>query len=213
MGARGRPADIIAVNRSGPSVQAVIAGVTCKTQPDIVPLGNLAHHLLQMLSLVAMEAPVSFEADEIRDNALGWDVTDFGADDFAGAFDAECRRHLSADDLNGTIQSDGELSAGEYSLESACQLRDAGPWGQGFPAPVFEGEFDVLGSRTVGECHLKLNLRPAPGNASIDAIAFNTQALPGDCRRARMVYRLEVNEYRGIESPQLVVEYIEGHTA
>ena len=145
--------------------------------------------------------------------AAGLTLDEQNYDDFAGAFDAECLRHLSADDLNGTIQSDGELSAGEYSLESACQLRDAGPWGQGFPAPVFEGEFDVLGSRTVGECHLKLNLRPAPGNGSIDAIAFNTQALPGDCRRARMVYRLEVNEYRGIESPQLVVEYIEGHTA
>jgi len=69
----------------------------------------------------------------------------------------------------------------------------------------------VLGSRTVGERHLKLNLRPVAGQGSIDAIAFNTDPLPEGCQRAHLVYRLDVNEYRGLESPQLVVEYIEAH--
>ena len=132
-------------------------------------------------------------------------------DDFAAAFDAECRHHLTPEDLRGVIHSDGELSGDEFSLDAARQLRDAGPWGQGFPPPVFEGEFDVLGSRPVGERHLKLNLRPVAGQGSIDAIAFNTDPLPEGCQRAHLVYRLDVNEYRGLESPQLVVEHIEAH--
>ncbi len=145
--------------------------------------------------------------------AAGLTLAEDDFDDFAAAYDAECRRHLCADDLNGTLHTDGELSDDELSLDAACQLRDAGPWGQGFPAPVFEGEFDVLGSRTVGEHHLKMNLRPVAGQGSIDAIAFNTAPLPDGCGRARMVYRLDVNAYRGMESAQLVVEYIEGHHA
>ena len=145
--------------------------------------------------------------------AAGLTLAEDDFDDFAAAYDAECRRHLCADDLNGTLHTDGELSDDELSLDAACQLRDAGPWGQGFPAPVFEGEFDVLDSRTVGEHHLKMNLRPVAGQGSIDAIAFNTAPLPDGCGRARMVYRLDVNAYRGMESAQLVVEYIEGHHA
>ena len=170
-------------------------------------------HVRDALDAIAAQHPGLISRFGGHAMAAGLTLDEQNYDAFAGAFDAECRRHLSADDLNGTIQCDGELSADEFSLDAACQLRDAGPWGQGFPAPVFEGEFDVLGSRTVGECHLKMNLQPAAGHGSIDAIAFNTDALPDGCRRARMVYRLDVNEYRGVQSPQLVVEYIEGHHA
>jgi single-stranded-DNA-specific exonuclease len=145
--------------------------------------------------------------------AAGLTLNQGNYDAFVAAFDDECRRHLTTDDLNGTIHSDGELAGQEFSLEAARRLRDGGPWGPGFPEPVFEGEFEVLDSHTVGECHLRLKLRPVGGPDSINAIAFNTEPLHADCRRARMVYRLDVNEYRGFESPQLVVEYIEGHTA
>jgi len=171
-------------------------------------------HVRDALDAVATRQPGLITRFGGHAMAAGLTLAEHNFDVFADAFDAECRRHLSADDLNGTIQSDGELSGEELSLDAACQLRDAGPWGQGFPAPVFEGEFDVLGSRTVGECHLKMNLRPAAaGRGSIDAIAFNTPPLPAGCQRLRMVYRLDVNEYRGVESAQLVVEHIEGHHA
>jgi single-stranded-DNA-specific exonuclease len=170
-------------------------------------------HVRDALAAVAARHPGLITRFGGHAMAAGLTLAAHDFDAFAAAFDAESRRHLSADDLNGTIHSDGELSGEEFSLDAACQLRDAGPWGQGFPAPVFEGEFDVLGSRTVGECHLRMNLRPAAGRDSINAIAFNTPPLPDDCRRARMVYRLDVNAYRGIESAQLVVEYIEGHHA
>jgi single-stranded-DNA-specific exonuclease len=103
----------------------------------------------------------------------------------------------------------GELCGEEFSLANAQLLRDAGPWGQGFPAPLFDGCFEVLNQRVVGGRHLKLTLKPAAGGQPIEAIAFNTPALDAACLRANMVYRLDVNEFRGVESAQLIVEYIE----
>jgi single-stranded-DNA-specific exonuclease len=128
---------------------------------------------------------------------------------FAEAFDVEASRLLSEDDLYHTLFSDGELLADEFSLETAQTLREAGPWGQGFPAPLFDGQFRLISQRVVGACHLKLVLQPLEGEMPIDAIAFNTAELPGSCREVRAVYHLDVNEYRGLLSAQLVVEYIE----
>ncbi len=128
---------------------------------------------------------------------------------FAAAFDTEASRLLSGADLNHTIHSDGELQSEEFSLETAQVLREAGPWGQGFPAPVFDGRFRLISQRVVGERHLKLVLAPLDGGGQIDAIAFNTGALPGSCREVMAAYQLDVNEYRGMLSAQLVVEYIE----
>jgi len=128
---------------------------------------------------------------------------------FAVAFDAEATRLLSEDDLNHAIYSDGELQADEFSLETAQALREAGPWGQGFPAPVFDGRFRLISQRVVGECHLKLVLQPYNGEGPIDAIAFNTAELPGSCREVLAAYQLDVNEYRGRLSAQLIVEHIE----
>ncbi len=125
---------------------------------------------------------------------------------FGRAFDQEVRRHLSPADLHGEILSDGSLEAGQLSLEMAQLLRDAGPWGQGFPEPLFDGEFRVLSQRIVGERHLKLQLA-ADGGQPLDAIAFG-QDRPLSGGRVRLAYRLDVNEYRGARSAQLVVEHI-----
>jgi single-stranded-DNA-specific exonuclease len=128
---------------------------------------------------------------------------------FAEAFDTEAAHLLSGADLSHTIHSDGELQAEEFSLETAQALREAGPWGQGFPAPLFDGRFRLISQRVVGERHLKLVLAPLDGGGQIDAIAFNTATLPGSCREVMAAYQLDVNEYRGMLSAQLVVAYIE----
>jgi single-stranded-DNA-specific exonuclease len=128
---------------------------------------------------------------------------------FATAFDEEVSRHLCRDDLNGVIYSDGELSGQELSLETAQLLRDASPWGQGFPAPVFEGDFNVVSHRVVGQRHLKMTLASEKGGCQIDGIAFNTEVLPQGRQQVHLAYRLDVNEFRGIISPQLIVEYME----
>ncbi|HUT41089.1 MAG TPA: single-stranded-DNA-specific exonuclease RecJ [Gammaproteobacteria bacterium] len=132
---------------------------------------------------------------------------DFAA--FADAFDAEVSRHIGADDLDCVLYSDGMLEVGDLSLATAQVLRDAGPWGQGFPEPLFDGEFAILEQRVVGEHHLKLMVQAGGGTACIDAIAFNTGPVPADCRHAHLAFRLDVNEFRGRLSPQLRVEYLE----
>lgn len=132
-------------------------------------------------------------------------------DAFAAAFDAEARRLLSDEPLHAVIHSDGELSVDELNLETAELLRAAGPWGQGFPEPLFHGEFEVLSRRVVGERHLKFTVCTTARGAPLDAIAFNAidAGLPEGCSRLRMAYRLDVNEYRGVRSVQLLIEHLE----
>ena len=110
-------------------------------------------------------------------------------------------------DFSGAILTDGELPAESMNLKFARLLREGGPWGAGFPEPVFSGDFRIDEQRTVGENHLKLRVQPAAGGNSVDAIAFN-QAGPAYRGVVRLTYRLDVNEYRGFESPQLIVEQI-----
>ncbi|MHB8533923.1 MAG: single-stranded-DNA-specific exonuclease RecJ [Sulfuricaulis sp.] len=130
---------------------------------------------------------------------------------FGQAFDEEVSRHLSDGDLQGKIISDGELAAEDISLPLAELLRASGPWGQGFPEPVFDGCFEVLSQRVVGEKHLKLNLRPSHQAKTLDAIAFNC-VRNGEITvysQIRAAYRLDVNEYRGNRSLQLIIEHLE----
>jgi single-stranded-DNA-specific exonuclease len=128
---------------------------------------------------------------------------------FEAAFIAEVSRVLSKDDLQDVIHTDGSLTGEEFSLANAKLLREAGPWGQGFPAPQFEGEFVILEQRVVGERHLKMVLKPKDSSRQLDGIAFNHGVQPTTGGQVRLVYRLDVNEYRGVENTQLVVEHIE----
>jgi single-stranded-DNA-specific exonuclease len=98
--------------------------------------------------------------------------------------------------------------AEDMTMELAQSLRAAGPWGQGFPEPLFDGQFEVLGSRVVGEKHLRLTLRQPQGR-SIEAIAFNRAALqPSTGSRVEAAYRLDINSYQGNQTLQLVIEYL-----
>jgi single-stranded-DNA-specific exonuclease len=166
-------------------------------------------HIRDALNAVATRHPGLITRFGGHAMAAGLTLAEADYPVFAAAFDAEVSRHLVREDLGGVIHSDGVLAEQELSLEIAHLLRDASPWGQGFPAPLFDGDFEVIGQRVVGERHLKLTLQPAGGYKQIDAIAFNTPALPADCVRVHLAYRLDVNAYRGIESAQLVVEQID----
>ena len=128
---------------------------------------------------------------------------------FEAAFIAEVSRVLSVEDLQDVIYTDGALSEEELFLPTAKLLREAGPWGQGFPAPQFDGRFTILEQRVVGERHLKMVLKPACGSRRIDAIAFNSELQSATGAQVRLVYRLDVNEFRGVENVQLVVEHID----
>ncbi|MFY9721759.1 MAG: single-stranded-DNA-specific exonuclease RecJ, partial [Azonexus sp.] len=111
---------------------------------------------------------------------------------------------LAPADLTRTLETDGALEGGYISLETARLLENE-VWGQGFPAPLFMDEFEVEQQRVLKEKHLKLRLKK--GNARFEAIQFNFGSQPGN--RARAAYRLAINEYMGVETPQLMIEYLE----
>ena len=109
------------------------------------------------------------------------------------------------------FRSDGELLSSEFSMTTAEELRFAGPWGQTFQEPIFDGVFNIINKRIVGEKHLKLSLQPEGSKMEIDAIAFNVtdEDWSVDVKQAKIAYRLDVNVFRGNKSLQLMVDYIE----
>jgi single-stranded-DNA-specific exonuclease len=148
--------------------------------------------------------------------AAGMSLPEAALVPFRIAFAAEVAARIGPDSLRGVVYSDGTLGEGELCLDTAVALRAAGPWGQGFPEPVFDGEFRIVGCRLVGERHLKMQLTGvdaavgAPGGGeALDAIAFGyLGGTAEDSRvatgaRIHLAYRLEVNEYRGREKVQL----------
>lgn len=132
---------------------------------------------------------------------------------FVDAFDAEVRRLLTPADLEAEILTDGVLNPDQLSIDTAQLLREAGPWGQHFPEPLFEGEFHIVQQRIVGEKHLKLVLATdASKSQLIDAIAFNvdTERWPNPgADQVRLIYKLDINLWRGRESMQLLVEHLD----
>ncbi|EAA9524018.1 single-stranded-DNA-specific exonuclease RecJ [Salmonella enterica] len=113
--------------------------------------------------------------------------------------------------LQGEVISDGPLSAAEMSMEVAQLLRDAGPWGQMFPEPLFDGRFRLLQQRLVGERHLKVMVEPVVGGPLLDGIAFNidTTCWPDNgVREVELAYKLDINEFRGNRSLQIIIDDI-----
>ena len=113
--------------------------------------------------------------------------------------------------LQGEILSDGELSPQEMTLEMAQMLREAGPWGQMFPEPLFDGRFRLLQQRLVGERHLKVMVEPVGGGPLLDGIAFNVDTVvwpDNGVREVTLAYRLDINEYRGNRTLQLIIDHL-----
>ncbi len=168
-------------------------------------------HIRDVLDAIAARYPQLLSKFGGHAMAAGITLRRTDLETFRQAFDEEVSRHLSEDDLQGKILSDGELRDEELALPLAELLRNAGPWGQGFPEPLFDGRFEVLSQRVVGEKHLKMTVR-APGQTrSVDAIAFNSvrEGQVPAYSLIRAVYKLDVNEYQGSRSLQLIVEYLE----
>lgn len=124
--------------------------------------------------------------------------------EFSAAFEDVVRELIDPADLDGRIETDGELDIDEHSYELAEQF-DHAIWGQGFPAPLFTATFDVVAQRVVGEKHLKLKL--ARDEVTFDAMRFfHPESLPG---RIRAVYALMPNEFNGQQSLQLKLHHWE----
>ncbi len=169
-------------------------------------------HIRDALDAVAAQHPGLISKFGGHAMAAGLSLPLENLETFKQAFDDSVRRMISADDLTGKVFSDGELDSAELDLPFARLLRNAGPWGQGFPEPVFDGEFELLEQRIVGEKHLKMVLTVPRSNRLMDGIAFNVDLAHWPNKKARRVhlaYKLDVNEFRGVENPQLMIEHME----
>ena len=168
-------------------------------------------HIRDVLAVVDARHPGMMKKFGGHAMAAGMTLSRGDLDAFSDAFDRAVRDTLRAEDLEAAITTDGPLSPDELHLETATLLKRAGPWGQHFPEPLFDGNFRVVSQRIVGENHLKLVLQPEEGGAIIDGIAFNTGPEVPDYTRtgARVVYKPDANTFRGRTNLQLLVDYLE----
>jgi single-stranded-DNA-specific exonuclease len=126
---------------------------------------------------------------------------------FEEALLAQVATQLAPELLRSELLSDGELSVSEMARPLAEQLRRAGPWGQGFPEPLFDGVFTVRQWKQLGERHLKLSLVAAQGGSAIPAIHFGGWSGEPPPARIHAAYQLELDDWNGRRSVQLLVRH------
>lgn len=144
--------------------------------------------------------------------AAGLSIPEKNVSAFKKAFEEEAGRLLEAEDCIETLYTDGPLTSHDMTIETAKTIEAAGPWGQQFPEPLFDNQFDVIEQRLLANKHLKMTLSFEEDGTLIDAIAFNinNEEWPNhQCRQIQAVYRLDVNRYRGRERLQLMIEYFQ----
>jgi single-stranded-DNA-specific exonuclease len=166
-------------------------------------------HIRDGLSEIAAQYPKLIDKFGGHAMAAGLTLSRSAFENFSKAFDVVVAKHLTEEQLPNCVVSDGELSQDDLTLEVAEVLREAGPWGQAFPEPLFDGSFEVIEQRLVGNKHLKMVLMR--DNQPIDAIAFNIDIneWPNHrCQRVHIAYRIDVNEFRGRRTVQLMVEHL-----
>jgi len=173
-----------------------------------------AIHIREVLDSIAVDAPGLMHKYGGHAMAAGLTLEESDFETFKSLFENEVGRRLPLNQLSHQIETDGPLAADELNLELAELLRNAAPWGQGFPEPLFDGTFQVLDARIVGGQHFKLRLAPLSlplqEGAEVDAIAFNQGegVLPSLGQHVDIVYKLDINEFRGNQNLQLVIDHL-----
>jgi single-stranded-DNA-specific exonuclease len=169
-------------------------------------------HIRDVLDGIAARHPEIIHRFGGHAMAAGLTLDESRLDAFARAFDQEVARWRDPAIPANRVETDGELTSDEIALETAQALREGGPWGQAFPEPCFDGGFAVKNARVVGDKHLKMWVTSFDGARNFDAIAFNFKgadeaaALPDG--EVRLVYRLDINEYKGERRLQLLVDHV-----
>lgn len=168
-------------------------------------------HIRDVLANIANANPGLLQRYGGHAMAAGLSIAEDRLTVFRELFEREVMKCSSAVRAAAELLSDGDLEGGDLNLETAETIKAGGPWGQAFPEPVFDGEFDVTGARVVGERHVKLGLSRPGFKRPLDAIAFNLANhidLDG-ANRLHVAYRLDINEYSGRRTVQLIVEQAE----
>ncbi len=144
--------------------------------------------------------------------AAGLTIAADDFDAFREAFHCRVAEYFTQAGATSVIATDGDLGADEMTLENAEQLRQAAPWGQGFPAPLFDDTFTVIEQKVVGERHLRFIVQRPDMVQKFVGIAFRAVE-PGQsvaqAQQIHAVYRLEVNDFRGQRSLQLIIEHFQ----
>jgi len=168
-------------------------------------------HLRDVLEAIASRDPDLLTKFGGHAMAAGLTIREKDFDRFRQLFTAEMNKHLGPDVLEGRLYTDGDLHTDDMNLSLAQAISSGGPWGQGFPEPVFDGLFEVTERRVVGEHHLKMSLKNTNSDHTYDAIAFYTldNDWPDQITQVQLVYRLDINEFRGRRSLQLIAELVE----
>ncbi|MBX3709826.1 MAG: single-stranded-DNA-specific exonuclease RecJ [Gammaproteobacteria bacterium] len=167
-------------------------------------------HIRDTLALIDAQHPGLIAKFGGHAMAAGLTLLASQLNSFMKIFDETVSKQLTDAQLQHLLMSDGELLCEDLNLEVASMLRDAGPWGQAFPEPIFDDVFRILEQRIVGDKHLKLRL--AKEDKIIDAMSFFVDTTLWPNHRVefiRAAYRLDVNEYKGRRTIQLIIEYIE----
>jgi single-stranded-DNA-specific exonuclease len=169
-------------------------------------------HIRDVLDAIATRQPSLIDKFGGHAMAAGLSIQMQNLVAFQAAFDQEVSRWMTIDDAVGVVHSDGELLPMDMTIDTARLLRESGPWGQNFPEPIFDGEFRVVESRILGERHLKMRVQL--GEVNCEALAFryfdDDGAEPVNVNdRVWLAYRLDINEYQGIERMQMIVEQLQ----
>jgi single-stranded-DNA-specific exonuclease len=169
-------------------------------------------HIRDVLDALSKQDDTLIEKFGGHAMAAGLTIKKHKLEVFQKAFVTELSKHMSQDDCIGKVYSDGALQGNDFSLDTASMLENAGPWGQEFPRPIFDNEFELVDQRLLGGKHLKMSLRQPGSMNIIDAIAFNVKEGLWPNHRARKVhcaYHLDVNRYQGRSRLQLMIEHLE----
>ena len=164
-------------------------------------------HIRDVLDAIATRHPGLIQKFGGHAMAAGLSISRKDFEAFRRAFEQEVEAQLSADALEEVVETDGSVDPQDMSLETAQVIQAAGPWGQHFPEPMFDNEFEIVDWKVVGDKHLKMQLKLEQGDKVVDAIAFNTAAddLPA-ADSVQIAYRMNVNDFRNNRSLQLIVD-------
>jgi single-stranded-DNA-specific exonuclease len=168
-------------------------------------------HIRDLLSELAAQHPTLIDRFGGHAMAAGLSIQHEKLEAFRHAFEAMVGERVADTDDGQILHSDGMLEAGEFDLATAHALKSAGPWGQSFPEPLFDGNFEVIERSVAASQHLKLRLRPLDSERPLEAIAFFVEDPRQWLRveRIQAAYRLDINEFRGARTVQLRIEYME----